>query len=99
MGSLPVKYLGVPLVIRRLTAVDCAPLVKKITARIKGWAAKFFTYAGRLQRIQSVLFSVSNYWCSNFLLPKGVIKKINQICFAFFWKGTDNAAAGARVKW
>ena len=94
MGSLPVRYLGVPLVTRKLTANDCAPLVEKITARIKGWVAKSLTYVGHLQLIQSVLFSVSNYWCMDFLLPKGVRKKINQIYFAFFWKGTDNAAKG-----
>ena len=69
---------------KRLTATDCAPLVEKISARIRGWATKFLTYAGHLQLIQSVLFSVSNYWCRNFLLPKGVLKKINQICSTFF---------------
>ena len=99
IGLLPVRYLGVPLVTRRLTKNDCAPLVERITARIKGWAVKFLSFAGRLQLIQSVLFSVYNYWCRNFILPKGVLKRINQLCAAFYWNGNDTAAKGARVRW
>ena len=62
IGTLLVRYLGVPLVTRRLTANDCAPLVEKFFARMNGWAAKFLTYARRLQLIQSVLYNVSNFW-------------------------------------
>ena len=36
LGTLPIRYLGLPLVTRRLTTNDCAPLVKRITAKIKG---------------------------------------------------------------
>ena len=32
MGVLPVRYLGVPLVTRRLTEADCGPLMDKILA-------------------------------------------------------------------
>ncbi|XP_022772119.1 uncharacterized protein LOC111314763 [Durio zibethinus] len=49
IGTLPVRYLGVPLVSRRLTEKDCAPLVDKITARINSWATRHLSYAGRLQ--------------------------------------------------
>lgn len=30
MGRLPIRYLGVPLVTRRLTVNDCATLIDKI---------------------------------------------------------------------
>ncbi|XP_022765857.1 uncharacterized protein LOC111310679 [Durio zibethinus] len=49
IGTLPVRYLGVPLVFRRLTEKDCSPLVDKITARINSWATRHLSYAGRLQ--------------------------------------------------
>ena len=35
MGTLLVKYLGVPLITRRLSKQDCAPLVSKITKRVR----------------------------------------------------------------
>ena len=75
------------------------PLVDKITARVQHWAAKFLSYAGRYQLIQSVIFSIENYWCRHFLLPKSVLKKVNQICASFFWKGNSDSAKGARVNW
>ena len=99
LGMLPVRYLGVPLVTRRLTEKDCAPLVDKITARISSWTSKFLSYAGRFQLIQSVLFNIQNYWCRHFILPKGVLRRINQICARFFWFGKDKQAKGARVGW
>ena len=76
LGSLPVRYLGVPLVTRRLLVRDCEPLVEKITARIMCWSANLLSYARRLQLIKSVLFSLQNFWCRIFLLPKGVMKRI-----------------------
>ena len=36
LGSLPVKYLGLPLVSTRITVVDCKPLIDAITTQIKG---------------------------------------------------------------
>jgi hypothetical protein len=46
--SLPVRYLGVPLLSSRLTHTDCLPLLERITTRIKLWTSSSLTYAGRL---------------------------------------------------
>ena len=40
MGSLPVKYLGVPLISSRLSHFDCQPLLDKIMARIQSWTSR-----------------------------------------------------------
>ena len=58
LGNLPVRYLGVPLVTRRLTDKDCRPLVERITSRINHWSTKFLSYAGRLQLVQAMLYSI-----------------------------------------
>ena len=63
IGALPVRYLGVPLITKRLMAKDCEPLVRVITTRINAWAVRFLSYAGRLQLIQSIPFSMTNFWC------------------------------------
>jgi hypothetical protein len=72
-GKLPVRYLGVPLITSRLTAPDCEGLVAKFTARIDSWCSKHLSFAGRLQLISSILFSIQVFWSSIFILPKGVI--------------------------
>jgi hypothetical protein len=57
-GVLPVRYLGVPLISKRLTSVDCESLVAKITARIDSWLVRKLSFAGRLQLLSSVLVSL-----------------------------------------
>ncbi|GAV92089.1 RVT_1 domain-containing protein, partial [Cephalotus follicularis] len=51
--TLPVKYLGLPLITSRLSKHDCAPLMEKIWARTKSWTSKYLSYAGRLLLIKS----------------------------------------------
>ncbi|KAK4382096.1 putative mitochondrial protein [Sesamum angolense] len=47
-GSLPVKYLGIPLTSSRLTLTDCRPLIDKVDTRLAGWNHLNLSYAGRL---------------------------------------------------
>lgn len=68
-GFLPVKYLGVPLLSTRLRACDCAQLKDKILKRIQSWSNKTLSYGGKLQLIQSILFSIQIYWSAIFILP------------------------------
>lgn len=39
-GSLPVKYLGVPLSSRRLRKTDFQPLLDKVSTRFRSWTVK-----------------------------------------------------------
>jgi hypothetical protein len=57
-GSLPVQYLGVPLITKRLSAMDCDALVAKIGGRIDSWLVRHLSFAERLQLISSILFSL-----------------------------------------
>lgn len=98
LSRLPVKYLGVPLITTRLRNADCASLVEKITTKIHLWTSATLTYAGRLQLIQSVLFSYQVFWSGIFILPGATIKKIESIMVAFLWKGSGQHAR-AKVVW
>ncbi|KAL0293626.1 UNVERIFIED_CONTAM: putative ribonuclease H protein [Sesamum calycinum] len=51
-GSLPVRYLGVPLTSSRLTIADCRPLINRIDTRLAGWNQHNLSYAGRVQLIK-----------------------------------------------
>ncbi|KAK4381539.1 hypothetical protein Sango_2958200 [Sesamum angolense] len=97
-GTCPVRYLGVPLITSKLSLADCAPLILKIEARIAGWNQLKLTYAGRTQLIKSVLSSIHQYWCSVFILPKGVIKVIEAKLRNFLWKG-GTESGGYKVAW
>jgi len=97
-GSLPVRYLGVPLVTKRLSSSDCECLVNRITARIDSWLVKNLSFAGRLQLLSSVLLSMQVFWAKVFIMPKRVIHLIEQKLNRFLWSGSDSKAH-AKVAW
>jgi hypothetical protein len=98
-GYLPVRYLGMPLISGKLTYKDCLPLIDKIVGRIHTWSAKHLSFAGRLQLIQSILFSIQMYWSSIFILPKKVIKAIEHHFNHYLWQGKSTGRGGIRVAW
>jgi len=97
-GTLPVRYLGVPLITKRLTSIECEVLVNKITVRVNSWLVKKLTFAGWLQLISSVLLSMQVFWAKFFILPKKVIRLIEQKLNRFLWSGRDTKAH-AKVAW
>jgi hypothetical protein len=99
VGVLPVRYLGVPLISTRLNAADCSVLLEKIASRIDSWLSKRLSFAGRLQLITSVLYSIQVYWSSIFILPKSILHAIEQKFNRFLWNGKDAGVAKAKVSW
>ena len=89
VGEILVRYLGLPLVTKRLIASDYAPLIEQIKKRIRSWTSRFLSFAGRFNLISSVLWSISNFWLSAFRLPRDCIQQINKLCSAFLWSGPD----------
>jgi hypothetical protein len=96
-GSFPVRYLGVPLITKRLTAADCENLVSRIV-NIDPWLVKNLSFAGNLQLISFVLCSLHIYWSRIFILPKKVINLIEHKLNQFLWCGQD-VKARAEVAW
>jgi hypothetical protein len=92
-------YLGVPLISSRLCAVDCDILLEKITGRINSWLSHHLSFDGRLQLISSVPYSLQVYWSSIFILPKKIIRAIEQKFNRFLWNCTDEGIASAKVAW
>jgi hypothetical protein len=56
------------------------------------------SFAGCLQLISSVLLSLQVYWAKVFILPKQVIKLIEQKLNKFLWGGND-FRTHAKVSW
>ena len=98
-GTLPVKYLGVPLVTTRLVYRDCKELVEKVQNRIGDWKNKFLSFAGRLQLVQSVLSSMHVYWSSVFILPSGIIMDLEQLMRGFLWCQGEKRRGKAKISW
>ncbi|XP_074300209.1 uncharacterized protein LOC141631438 [Silene latifolia] len=98
-GSLPFKYLGVPITAGRLKKSDCGVLIDKIVERIRCLGAKKLSFAGRLVLVKSVLSTMYNYWASLFVLPKGVMNRVDAICRNFLWEGSTEHNKAPLLAW
>nr|GEZ10601.1 RNA-directed DNA polymerase, eukaryota, reverse transcriptase zinc-binding domain protein [Tanacetum cinerariifolium] len=94
-GKLPMKYLGVPLLYKRLRIKDCQILVDRVVNKVNRWRNKFLSYAGRLQLIASVHV----YWASIYLLPQWLIRDIDKVLKIFLWNACESAQRKARISW
>lgn len=41
VGSLPVRYLGIPLTCKKLSNVQYLPLIERIVGKTRHWTTKF----------------------------------------------------------
>lgn len=98
-GMFPFRYLGLPLLHRKLRKSDYSPLIDKIAARFDHWATKTLSFAGRLQLISSVIYSTVNFWLSSFILPKCCLKTIEQMCNRFLWSNDITKRGDTKVSW
>nr|GEX17998.1 hypothetical protein [Tanacetum cinerariifolium] len=98
-GTLPVIYLGVPLISLRLFNRDCKFLVEKAKNRIGDWKNKSLSYAGRLQLCKTVIASMHVYWASVLIIPKGILLDIEQLIRGFLWCNGELKRGKAKVAW
>ena len=68
VGTLPVRYLGLPLVTKGLSSTDYLPLLEQIKKKIGSWSARYLSYGGRLNLVSSVLWSICNFRMGAFRL-------------------------------
>ena len=98
-GQFPIRYLGLPLMNRKLKISEYSPLITKLTLWFQSWSANYLSFAGRLQLLKIVIFGTVNLWISAFILPKGCIKNIEAMCSRFLWSGSLDKKAIAKMSW
>ncbi|XP_057550391.1 uncharacterized protein LOC130828425 [Amaranthus tricolor] len=99
LGSMPFRYLGVPLSSKRISAVECERLVVRMTSKIGSLQVRNLSYAARLQLISTVLMNITNFWCQIFVLPKKVLKQVNAIRRAYLWHGKVDSDTHGNMNW
>ncbi|XP_074299812.1 uncharacterized protein LOC141630982 [Silene latifolia] len=98
-SQLPFRYLGVPITCGRMSKGDCNILVEKLVRRIRSFGTKKLSYSGRLVLVNSVLTALYSYWINIFVIPKGVLNKVNAICRNYLWDGSPDFIRVPRVSW
>ena len=101
IGTLPIRYLGVPLVDRRLRIQDWHPVIEKVETRLAGWRARLLSRGGRLVLLKAVLAAIPTYFMSIFRMPARVRRQLEQLMRGFFWLGSrpEESRGVALVAW
>lgn len=84
-ASLPLKYLGVPIIGRELSVVYCVELIERLQNYLDKWRNQTISYGGRLQLANWVLMGRLNYWFLGLQLPREVLRKARQIIYRYNW--------------
>ena len=101
IGTLPIRYLGVPLVDRRLWIQDWQPVLEKVETRLGGWRVPLLSRSGRLVLLKSVLAAIPIYYMSIFRMPAGVRRRLEKTMRSFFWRSSwpEISRGAALVAW
>jgi hypothetical protein len=77
IGSLPFRYLGIPIHFRKLKNGEWKPIKDRFEKKLSSWIGKLLSYGDRLILINSVLTSLPMFMLSFFEIPKGVRKRLD----------------------
>lgn len=84
-GSMPFRYLGIPLAATSLKVMHFGPLLDSISSAINCWTGSALSYAGRVELIRTVLQGIESFWLSIFPIPAAVQAKMIKLCRSFLW--------------
>ena len=79
VGSLSMKYLGMPLGTSFKTASIWNPILEKMERKLSGWKHIYLSKGGRLMLFKSTLSSLPTYYLSLFTIPKSVAARLESI--------------------
>jgi hypothetical protein len=84
IGSLPFRYLGIPIHFRKLKNGEWKPVEDRFEKKLSSWIGKLLSYGDRLILINSVLTSLPMFMLSFLEIPVGVRKRLDFFRSRFF---------------
>ena len=87
IGSLPTKYLGLPLGAKHRATYVWDEVEERLRKRLALWKRQYISKGGRLTRIRSTLSNMPTYLMSLFRLLRKVKLRLEKIQQDFLWGG------------
>lgn len=82
------KYLGMPILQKRINKDTFGEVVEKVSSRLAGWKGRFLSMAGRITLTKAVLSSIPVHTMSTITLPQATIQRLDKLSRDFIW-GSD----------
>lgn len=82
------KYLGMPILHKRINKDTYGEVLEKVSSRLAGWKSQTLSFAGRLTLTKAVLASIPVHFMSSIMLPASTLEKLDKVSLTFLWGGT-----------
>ena len=79
VGSLPLKYLGMPLGTPYKTASMWNPILERMEKKLSGWKRLYLSKESRLTLVKSTLSSLPSYYLSLFVILVVVADRLERL--------------------
>jgi hypothetical protein len=99
IGSLPFKYLGLPVGANPRLMSTWKPMVDAIRRRVGSWGNKFLSFGGRIVMVNAILNAIPIYYLSYLKMPAKVWREVIKIQRRFLWSGLSSRSKISWVKW
>jgi hypothetical protein len=76
-GQFPIRYLGIPFHFWRLTNAEWKIVEGWLQLHLSSWKGELLSIRGRLVLINLVMSNMVLYMLSFFILPKGVLNRLD----------------------
>ncbi|KAM0864602.1 hypothetical protein ACQ4PT_043804 [Festuca glaucescens] len=93
VASFPIKYLGLPIGLRKVMAAQLQPMVDSAASRLQPWCAKLLNRGGRTILVQTNLCMIPIHVMMSLDIPSKVLEAFRKIGRAFMWKGRQEFCA------
>ena len=98
-GSLPMKYLGLPLGAKFKDKTIWNPILEKVKRKLAGWKKLYLSKGGRVALIKSTISNLPTYFLSLFPILALVAKRIARLQWNFLWGGLGDESKFPLVNW
>lgn len=93
------KYLGVPILHKRVNKQTYQIVINKWLRRCLTWDAQSLSLAGCLTFVQSIMATIPMCTMQSTSSSGDTIKKIERICHTFLWASNNGKRKASIVKW
>ena len=98
-GSLPMKYLGLPLGAKFKDKSIWNPILEKMERKLAGGKKLYLSKGGRVTLIKSTLSNLPTYFLSLFPILASVASRIARLQRDFLWGGLGDEPKFHLVNW
>ncbi|CAA7037229.1 unnamed protein product [Microthlaspi erraticum] len=93
------KYLGMPVLQRRINKDTFGEVLEKVTSRLAGWKSQMLSLAGRITLRRSMLSSIPVHTMSTIVLPHSTVARLERNARSFLWGDTVEHRKQHLVAW